>query len=148
MTAPFGRAFQNLFAPTCHATTLAPMGRGVGFVMLLITLAVGGYLYSRQVQSVSHSGTAPSVTIDVIGVRADLTAMAQAERRYWATNSKYASLSELRANGDIYIPTRPFFTYSVAATDRGFKIVATYSGSDPKAPQQITIDETMRIASN
>src|SRR5262245_55051490 len=125
-----------------------PMGRGIGFVLLLIVLAVGGFLYSRQIQSVSQSGTAPTVMVDVIGVRNDLTAMAQAERRYWATNSRYASLEELRANGDIHIPTRPFYTYSSTANDNKFKIVATYSGSDSKAPKRISVDETMNVTTD
>jgi hypothetical protein len=116
--------------------------------MLLIVLAVGGYLYSRQVQSVSQSGTTPTVMVDVIGVRNDLTAMANAERRYWARNSRYASLEELHADGDIHIPTRPYYTYSAAASDSGFKIVATYSGSDPKAPKRISVDETMKMTTD
>jgi hypothetical protein len=116
--------------------------------MLLIVLAVGGFLYSRQIQSVSQSGAAPSVMVDVVGVRNDLTAMAQAERRYWVTNSKYASLEELRANGDIHIPTRPFYTYSITASDTAFEIVATYSGSDSKAPRRITVDQTMKVTTD
>jgi len=125
-----------------------PMGRGIGFVLLLIVLAVGGFLYSRQIQSVSPTGTAPTVMVDVIGIRNDLTAMAHAERRYWATNSRFASLEELRANGDIHIPTRPFYTYSVAASENAFRIVATYSGSDPKAPKRFSVDETMKVTSD
>ena len=124
------------------------MGRGIGFVVLLIVLAIGGFLYSRQIQSVSQSGTAPTVMVDVIGVRNDLTAMAHAERRYWASNSRYATFEELRANGDIHIPSRLFYTYSVAASDTGFSIVATYSGSDPKAPKRISVDETMTVTSD
>jgi hypothetical protein len=116
--------------------------------MLLIVLAAGGYLYTRQLESVSHGGTAPTVVVDVVGVRNDLTAMANAQRRYWVTNSRYASLDELRSNGDIHIPARPFYTYSSVATDSGFKIVATYSGSDPKAPKRITVDETMKMTTD
>jgi hypothetical protein len=125
-----------------------PMGRGVGFLLLLIVVAVGGYLYTRQLESVSPNGTAPSVMVDVVGVRNDLTAMAHAQQRYWATNSRYASLDELRSNGDIHIPTRLFYAYSATATDSGFEIIATYSGSDPKAPKRITVDETMKVTTD
>jgi hypothetical protein len=102
----------------------------------------------QQTQSVSHSGTAPSTTIDVIGVRSDLMAMANAERRYWVTNSKYASLDELRQNGDTHVPTRPNFTYSAEASENSFRISATYSGNDTKAPKRITVDETMKVTTN
>jgi hypothetical protein len=71
--------------------------------------------------------------------------LANAERRYFASNSKYASLDELRSNGDIAIPTRPGYSYSVQTSDTSFKIVATYSGSDPKAPKHIIMDDTMTM---
>jgi hypothetical protein len=124
------------------------MGRGLGFVVVILACAVGVFLYMQQTRSVMHSGTAPSSTIDVIGVRNDLTAMANAERRYWVTNSKYATLDELRQNGDTYVPTRPNFTYSAEASENSFRISATYSGTDPKAPRRITVDETMKVTSN
>ena len=121
------------------------MSRTFGFLVLLIVVAVGGYLYSRQAQSLSQIGNAPLSTVDVIGVRNDLMALANAERRYWVSNAKYASLEELRKNGDTYVPSRSHYTYSADASETSFKISATYSGPDPKAPKRISVDETMSL---
>ena len=115
---------------------------------MIIVVAVGGYLYMNQMQTATPGGTTPKVTIDVTAVRNDLLAIANAERRYWATNAKYASLDELRSNGDTPIPSRANYTYSADITDDAFKIIATYSGSDPTTPKSITVDETMAMTTH
>ena len=120
------------------------MGRSFGLVLGLIVVTTGLYLYTRQAQSLSHVGYAPTSTVDVIGVRSDLMAIANAERRYWVSNAKYASLDELRRNGDTYIPTRPNYTYSAGVSETRFRIIATYSGPDP-APKRVSVDETMAL---
>jgi len=112
---------------------------------MLSVVAIGGYLYTRQLQTVTPVGTAPTTAIDVIAVRNDLLAIANAERRYWATNARYASLDELQTNGDIQVHNRSHYVYSVNAGETSFKIIATYSGPDPKAPKLISVDETMAL---
>src|SRR5262245_49437257 len=119
------------------------MGRSVGFIVLIIVVGVGGYFYVREAETVTPVGTTPKTAIDIVGVRNDLMAIANAERRYWVTNGKYASIDELRTNGDIHIPTRPNYSYSADASETGFKVTAAYFGDDPKAPKRITVDETM-----
>ena len=123
------------------------MGRALGFIGVLIAVAIGGYIYTKQTQSVAPGGTTPQTTIDVTGVRNDLIAIASAERRYFATNSKYATIDELRSNGDISLATngRAGYSYSSEVSDSGFKIVATYSGPDANAPKRISVDETMAV---
>jgi hypothetical protein len=121
------------------------MGRSFGFIMVLIVASMGAYLYTKQATSVTPDGSNPQTMVEVTGVRNDLLALANAERRYWASNAKYASLEELRANGDVSIPGRPNYSYSAQASETSFKIVATYSGPDPKAPKRIAVDETMAI---
>jgi hypothetical protein len=61
---------------------------------------------------------------------------------------KYASLAELQRNGDTHIPTRPNYTYSAEASENSFRISATYSGNDTKAPRRISVDETMKVTTN
>jgi hypothetical protein len=121
------------------------MGRILSLISIVIVVAVGGYIYTRQAQTVTSIGSNPETTVDVLAVRNDLMAIANAERRYWATNARYASLDELRANGDIEIPSREDFAYSVETSDTGFRIVASYSGSDPDAPKKISVDEAMTM---
>lgn len=123
------------------------MGRAFGFIGLLIAVAIGGYLYTRQTQALGPGGATPKTTIDVTGARNDLIAIANAERRYWATNSKYVSLDELRSNGDISLATngRGGYAYTVETSESGFKVVATYGGPDANAPKRLSVDETMTV---
>src|SRR4051812_33830327 len=123
------------------------MGRAVGFVGLLIALAIGAYLYTQQAKSVSVGGSSPKSTIDTVGVRNDLIAIANAERRRLASDGKYVSLDELRSNGDISMPKngRGPYSYSVNISDEGFRVEAAYSGDDPSAAKLISVDQSMQV---
>jgi hypothetical protein len=122
------------------------MGRAVGFVSLLIALAVGAYLYSKQSTSALPSGaTSPKAAIDLTGVKSDLLAIAQAEKRYYTMNSKYGSLAELRDNGDTNVSdSRGPYSYSVETSDAGFVVRANYSGLDESMPRVVTIDHNLQ----
>jgi hypothetical protein len=109
---------------------------------------VGVYVFMHDTKTAMSVGGTPKTTIDVTAVRNDLLAIANAERRYWISNSKYASLDELRVNGDIQIPTRPSYAYSAEAGSDSFRIIASYAGSDPKAPKRISVDETLNITTD
>ena len=124
------------------------MGRAFGFILVVTVVAMGGYLYTKQAKSVTSVGSNPQTTVEVTGVRNDLLAIANAERRYFASNGKYVSLDELRTGGDISVPARPNYTYSAQTTESTFKIIAVYSGPDAKAPKRITVDETMAITTD
>ena len=126
------------------------MGRAFGFIALIVVVGIGAYLYTKQIESATSAGggSTPTTTVDVTGVRNDLLALANAERQYWASNAKYASLDELQSGGGTHAPARQNYSYSVEAGETTFKVVATYSGPDPKAPKRIAIDETMTITSN
>jgi hypothetical protein len=121
------------------------MGRALGFIVLVITVGIAGYLYMRQTQSVTTVGSNPQTTIDVTAVRNDLMTMATAERNYFASNGKYVPLDELKSSGDITIPNRANYSYSAETGESTFKITAVYSGSDPKAPKRLTVDQTMAL---
>jgi len=126
------------------------MGRVLGFVGLLVVLGVGMYIYKQQIVATSAPGGAtasPRMTIDVTGVRNDLIAIANAERRRFASDGKYVDISDLISNGDISMqsPTRGPFSYSSSVNDNGFRITATYSGNEANVPRSISIDETMQM---
>jgi len=124
------------------------MGRAFGLILVVTVVAMGGYLYTKQAKSVTSVGSNPQTTVEVTGVRNDLLAIANAERRYFASNGKYVSLDELRTGGDISVPARPNYSYSAQTTESTFKIIAVYSGPDAKAPKRITVDETMAITTD
>ena len=126
--------------------------RGIfGFLGLLIVAASGFYIYSRQATALSPGGSAaasPRATIDLVGVRNDLIAIASAERRHQASDGRYASLDDLISNGDVSMQRkeRGPYQYSSDASESSFRITATYSGdAPPGVPHSMSIDESMQI---
>jgi hypothetical protein len=123
------------------------MGRIFGFLSVVVVMAVGMYIYSRQVQSSSAAAgtTNPKAAINITGVRADLISIATAERGYYATEGKYASYDELISGKYVSVPRqRPPYTYDVQTSAGGFRVVATRSADDNSGtPAQLSVDETM-----
>jgi hypothetical protein len=123
------------------------MGRLFGFLGIVIALAVGMYIYSRQVQSDSAAAGAnnPKAAINITGVRSDLISIATAERRYYASEGKYASLDELISTNYVTVTRqRPPYSYQIQTTSGGFHVVATRSGDNASGtPAQLSVDENM-----
>ena len=125
------------------------MGRAFGLIATMIVMAVGMYLYSIQVKGVSSAGPGDSSAgaANIVGVKNDLIGIANAERGYFATQQKYASLDELISGNYITIQRqRPPYTYDVDITPSGFHATATRDSAG--APAQLWIDETMEIKSS
>ncbi len=125
------------------------MGRVLGFLGLLIAVAVGFYIYTRTAQSVTPVGAgSPQAAIDITGVKTDLLALANAERNHYNLQGKYVSLDELRSAGDLNVVRegRGPYTYAAEVSDSGFRIVATYSGPAGAMPATISVDQSMKIS--
>lgn len=124
------------------------MSRLFGFLGIVIVLAAGAYIYTRQMQSENPGGSAnPLARVEVTAIKRDLMNIARAERSYSAAHSGYGSLDALRSSGDLSLGSdnRGPYTYSAEVSDSAFRIVATYTGTDPGMPRTISIDETMAI---
>jgi hypothetical protein len=128
------------------------MGRAFGFLGVVVALAVGMYVYSKQAQSSSAAaGTDnPKAAINLTGVKSDLISIASAERRYFATEGKYASLDELISSNYITVARqRPPYTYEVETRPDGFRVVANRSGDGtPGLPAQFSVNENMEFQSS
>ncbi|MGH9547629.1 MAG: hypothetical protein ACRD23_20650 [Terriglobales bacterium] len=125
------------------------MGRAFGFLGIVVVMAVGMYLYSIQLKTVSApgGGNTPTGAANIMGVKNDLISIANAERGYFATEQKYASLDELVSGNYITIERqRPPYTYDVETTSSGFRVTATRDTAG--APAQLWIDETMQVQSS
>jgi hypothetical protein len=122
------------------------MGRLIGFVGTVVTLAIGMYIYSLQVKTLTPgagSGNSEDV-VTITGVKNDLIGIANAERGYIATEGKYASLDELKAGNYISIRAeRPPYVYDVETTSSSFRATATRTTKG--APAQLWITETMQV---
>ena len=120
------------------------MVRTLGLIGLMIVVGIGAYIYVGQVQTITPRGSSPTAAINVTAVRNDLIAIANAERQFFASNGKYATLDELRANSPIS-SGRGDYTYSAEVLSSNFQITAIYSGTDPHAPKRISVDDAMDI---
>ena len=128
------------------------MSRLFGFLSVIIVMAVGMYIYSQQMQSSSAAAGAnsPKAAINITGVKSDLMSIANAERRYFASEGKYASFDELVSSNTITVARqRPPYTYDVETSSGGFRVVATRSGDDGSGtPERLSVDENMEFQSS
>lgn len=126
------------------------MGRVFGLLSLGIVIGLGAYIYMRQAQGAMVQGASdPAGTVDFVGVRHDLMAIAQAERTHNTLRGGYVSLDELRSSGDLTMgsSSRGPYNYSVEVTSSGFRAIATYSGpAGSTAARTISIDQDRRFS--
>lgn len=124
------------------------MSRIFGIVSLVIALAVGMYIYKQQILATSPTGSVnPRGTVDTIGVRNDLMAIAQAEKRHYASTGKYVSIDDLITSGDLSMtkPSRGQFNYTADVDDSGFRINADYTGDVQGVPKSMSVDQNMEF---
>ena len=122
------------------------MGRVLGFVGTIVTMAIAMYIYSLQVKTLTPSGGSgnPEEFATITGVKNDLIGIANAERGCLATQGKYASLDELISGNYISIKgERPPYIYDVETTSSSFRATATRTTKG--APAQLWITETMEV---
>jgi len=120
------------------------MGRIFGFLSLVVTLAIGLYIYSQQVKTMTPSAGNgnPLEAANITGVKGDL--LANAERSYMAAQGKYASLDELISGNYLSIKSeRPPYVYAVEITGSTFRATATRTTKG--APAQLWITENMEV---
>ena len=123
------------------------MGRVLGFLGTIITMAIGMYIYSLQIKTLTPgagSGNSEEVAT-ITGVKNDLIGIANAERGYLASQGKYASFDELISGNYISIKSeRPPYIYDVEITSSSsFRASATRTTKG--APAQLWITETMQV---
>jgi len=122
------------------------MGRVLGFLGTVITMAIGMYIYSLQVKTLSPStgGGNTEEVATITGVKNDLIGIANAERGYQASQGKYASLDELTAGNYLTIKgERAPYIYDVEIGSSGFRATATRTAKG--APAQLWITEAMEV---
>jgi hypothetical protein len=121
------------------------MGRVLGFVGTIVTMAIGMYIYSQQIKTLTPAGSGnPEDYATITGVKNDLIGIANAERGYQATQGKYASLDELTSGNYISIKSeRPPYIYDVELTSGSFRATATRTTKG--TPAQLWITETMQV---
>jgi len=116
---------------------------------LVIVSAIVWLVIKAQVSQGPAGGTPPKQVIDVVGVKADLAALGQAERLYLASHGSYASLEQLQQDGAMSFSTTNRRGYNYTAEVNGgqhFKITAAPSNSAIQGWPTLSIDENMEVA--
>ena len=122
------------------------MGRVFGFLSVVATMAIGMYIYSQQVKTLTPASASgnPVEVANITGVKNDLVGIANAERGYLAAEGKYASLEQLISGHYLSIKgERPPYIYDIETTSSGFRATATRTTKG--APAQLWITESMEI---
>jgi len=126
--------------------------RGAASILgLVFVLAIVWLVIKSQLTQGPAGGTPPKQVIDVVGVKADLTAIGQAERLYLASHGSYASLDQLQQDGAISFAGtgRRGYNYTAEVDDgQHFKIIATPSGSATQDWPTLSIDENMEVTTD
>ncbi len=116
---------------------------------LVIVLAIIWFVMKSQFASGPTGGQPPKEVIDVVGVKSDLLAIAQAERIYMASHGAYASVDDLQQDGAITFSgaNRRGYNYT-ADTDDGqhFKITARPADPAKASWPTLSIDENMQVS--
>lgn len=118
-----------------------------GLAAVLVAAAVMLFIYKNSLQQSQAAGAAtPTQTINVVGVKNDLLAIAQAERAYQAEHSSVASLDELVSSGEMSIKKtgRDGYAYDVASTSEGFRVTARCSAATQDCTNYV-VDQTMEV---
>jgi hypothetical protein len=123
--------------------------RAAGAILgLVIVVAIIWFVVKSQYSQGPGSAQPPKETIDVVGVKSDLLAIAQAERMYMASHGSYASVEELQQDGSITFSgaNRRGYSYTAEVDDgQHFKITAKPTDPAKASWPTLSIDETMQV---
>lgn len=123
--------------------------RGVAaLVGLLVALGAGYAVYQRALPQGGLAQAPPQEQIDVVGVRADLLSIGQAERQYLLSHGTYGTLDALVQDGLLTSGvTRRGYSFSVVLEgSRAFTATAAPSDPDKAARPTLVIDETLQVS--
>jgi len=115
---------------------------------LVIVLAIVWMVIKTQFTQGPTGGAPPKQVIDVVGVKTDLLAIAQAERLYLASHGSYASIDQLQQDGAISFSgaNRRGYNYTADVNDgQHFKITAAPSDPAKIGWPTLSIDENMEV---
>ena len=118
-----------------------------GLIGLLVAVLIGGLIYKFYFTQQSAGTATPIQTIDVVGVKNDLLAIAQSERAYQAEHGSYASLDDLVSSGAMSMAKRgrDGYTYDVETSADGFRAVAHCPSTTSPGCTNYSVDQTMEV---
>jgi hypothetical protein len=124
--------------------------RNAGLILILVVVLGGGYfVYQSYLTSSNLAEAPPQEQINAVGIRSDLLMMAGAELQYFAINSRYASLNELKADNRLPRPTeaRGYIYTATVDGDRSFVITARPADPAKSDWPTFSVDQSMQVSS-
>jgi hypothetical protein len=115
---------------------------------LLIAVAIVWFVVKAEFSQGPAGSAPPAETIDVVGVKSDLLAIAQAEKIYMASHGSYVSVDDLQQDGSITFSgaNRRGYNYTAEVDDgQHFKITASPTDPAKAGWPTLSIDETMQV---
>lgn len=122
--------------------------RSVITLLAVVAIALVSYkLFFLQMRKDAGGTANPVQVIDVVGVKNDLLAIAQAERAYQAEHGSYASLGDLTSTGSLTFrrTNRDGYTYAIETTADTFRVVAHCPASAAAGCSDYSVDQSMEI---
>lgn len=121
--------------------------RGLIGLLIAAVVAFGIYQFYVAPHGKSESMSSMMQAVSSTGVKNDLIAISQAERRYLAEHGTYAKLDELISSGALAATSRnrEGYTYSVEITSSGFLAVARYTGPARPPGPSYSLDQAMQF---
>jgi hypothetical protein len=123
------------------------MGRVLGLLVVVVIVLLSYKLYFSHLQSTGTGTNSPVQAINVVGVKNDLIAIAQAERAYQAEHGGYATLDQLTSGGAMTMVKsgRDGYIYDVETSSDGFRAVAHCPASASSGCTNWAVDQTMEV---
>ena len=119
----------------------------LGVAAVLVAAAIMLFIYKNSLTQSQAAGAAtPRQTIDVVGVKNDLLAIAQAERAYQVEHGSVGSLDELVSSGAMSMKKsgRDGYTYDVESSGDGFRVTA-HCPSSLAGCTNYMVDQSMEV---
>jgi len=116
--------------------------------VLVLTAAIGLFIYRSALTQVSPGGTSPEAQINTVGVHMALVSIARAEKAYLATHGRYGTVEELVEAGVIGLANSNPHGYTYQAEidgERHFRITARPLDSGKLNLPVFSVDETLEV---
>ena len=120
--------------------------KGMLGILVVALISLLAYKYYFANAHSDGSGT-PAQTINIVGVKNDLIALAQAERGYQAEHGGFASLGDLTSSGALAMQnrSRQGYTYDIENTSNGFRAIAHCPTVTNPGCTDYFVDQTMEV---
>ena len=117
-------------------------------VGLLLALGGGYFAYHTYFTRAGFDRTPPQEQIDVVGIRAQLLSIGQAERQYVVAHGSYGTLEQLQQDGppSIGAPQRGYVFSVETSGSQSFTATATPEDTNKAGWPTLVIDNSLQVS--